>query len=460
MSFSGAPFEAPVIDPNEDPKNIPHAHPVGMRVWPVSLTAVLLLGLLPLAMSSTVGAVIAIGVALFFLALITFGLRGMGTGLNVLGMVAAPLTSVVVPGASFVTVSDLLFVIGFVLLLPSLFSQHLRVPWQFALGASVMFVVGFGTSMFNEIPIGSLSLMVRVFAATLIFPLLFVWWAPRGRTLLFLAGGYVTGVALSLVYAVLTGPDPITARYIGLSEQPTAFGYAGLLGLALLPFVYTKLQMQHRWLVLLAGAMCLYTIWISGSRASLLVAGVLAVIYPVMEKSIKVTAALTLGGIFLIANIERILNEEGGNALSRLLGRAGAAGSNAEREKGLREGWDVFVHHPIFGAGFNFDIFLAHNIYVQVLAGMGVIGLIAFLFVLWSMVSPLFKGPRPYRLLAYPALAYVIAGPITPNLGSRYVGILLALAFVVSGMSFEEDDEGPIETRRSLRRAAAAAPTP
>jgi O-antigen ligase len=379
----------------------------------------------------------------------------MGAGLNVLGMVAAPLTSVVVPGASFVTASDLLFVIGFVLLLPSLFTQHLRVPWQFALGASVMFVVGFGTSLFNEVPIGSLSLMVRVFAATLIFPLLFVWWAPRGRTLFCLAAGYVVGVLLSLAYGILNGPDPITVRYIGLSEQPTAFGYSGLLGLALLPFIYAKLKASNRWMVLVAGAMCMYTIWISGSRASLVVAGLLAVIYPVRERSIKVTAALTLGGIFLIANAERILNDKGGNALSRLLGNAGAQGSNVEREKGLREGWDVFVHHPIFGAGFDFDIFLAHNIYVQVLAGMGVIGLIAFLFVLWSMVSPIFDGPRPYRLLAYPALAYVIAGPITPNLGSRYVGILLALAFVVTGMDRDEDDEGQIVTRRSRRRAAA-----
>jgi hypothetical protein len=456
MTFSGAPFEAPVLDPNEDPRNVPHPHPVGMRVWPVTLTAVLLLGLLPVAISGTPGAVMSLGVALFFVALITFGLRGMGAGLNVLGMVAAPLTSVVVPGASFVTISDLLFVMGFTLLLPSLFSQHLRVPWQFALGASVMFVVGFGTSLFNEIPIGSLSLMVRVFAATLIFPLLFVWWAPRGRTLFCLAGGYVAGVILSLAYGLLNGPDPITARYIGLSEQPTAFGYSGLLGLSLLPFVYSKMKSGNRWMVLFAGVLCMYAIWISGSRASLLVAAVLAVIYPAMERSIKVTAVLTLGGIFLIANIDRILNEEGGNALSRLLGRAGAAGSNQEREKGLKEGWEVFVHHPIFGAGFDFDIFLAHNIYVQVLAGMGVIGLIGFLFVLWSMVSPIFDGPRPYRLLAYPALAYVIAGPITPNLGSRYVGILLALAFVVTGMDRDEDDEGPIETRRSLRRAAAA----
>ena len=93
----------------------------------------------------------------------------------------------------------------------------------------------------------------------------------------------------------------------------------------------------------------------------------------------------------------------------------------------------------------------------QVLAGLGVVGLVAFLFVLWSMVAPIFSGPRPYRLLAYPALAYIIAGPITPNLGSRYVGILLALAFVVTGMDPKDDDEEPVETRRSRRRVRRAA---
>ena len=458
MSFSGAPFEAPVHDPSRvfDPRGVGAPHPIGSRVWPVALAAVLLCGLLPLAVRSTVYGILAMALVLGLTALFTFGLRGTAAGLNVAAMVAAPLTSVVVPGASFVTASDLLFVMGFILLFPTLMTQRLRVPWQFALGASVLFVVGFATSLFNDVPIGSLSLMVRVFAATLIFPILFVWWAPRGKTLFCLAGGYVAGVILSLAYGLANGPDPLTARYLGLSEQPTAFGYSGLLGLTLLPFVYAKIKPSNRWMVLVAGLLCMYTIWISGSRASLLVAGILAVIYPAMERSIKVTAALTLGGIVLVANLDNILNDQGGNALSRLLGNAGASGSNTERVKGLREALQVFYHHPIFGAGFDFDIFLAHDIYVQVLAGIGVVGLVAFLFVLWSMVTPIFYGPRPYRLLAYPALAYIIAGPITPNLGSRYVGILLALAFVVTGMDPDEDDEGPIETRRSIRRAAAS----
>ena len=108
----------------------------------------------------------------------------------------------------------------------------------------------------------------------------------------------------------------------------------------------------------------------------------------------------------------------------------GSGGSDSERLEGLAAAFEVFQESPIIGNGFEFDTFLAHNIYMQVLTCVGVIGFIAFMLILWSFAIPLFTAAAPYRLLAYPAVAYIIVGPITPNLGSRYVGIMLAISFL------------------------------
>jgi hypothetical protein len=93
---------------------------------------------------------------------------------------------------------------------------------------------------------------------------------------------------------------------------------------------------------------------------------------------------------------------------------------------------------------------------MQIAAGIGLLGLLAFLLVLWSFVTQLYRGAHPYHLLAWPAMAYIIAGPITPNLGSRYVGVLLALALAAAKMT---PDEPPDETAgdapaRGLQSAA------
>jgi len=436
MSFDGAPFAAPARDPNVDPRDVPHPHPLGMRVWPVALTAVLMLGLLPLGLKSIPGAIFAMGVTLFLTALFAFGIEKVGAGLVIAGMFFAPMTALTMPGgASFITASDLLMVVGFGLLFPVLVTQPLHVPWTFALGAAAFFVVGCVSSLASVFAFGSLNILLRVLAATVILPLLFVWWAPRGRRLVSLAGAYVLGVVLSLAYGLLNGPLPENNRYTGLSEQPTAFGYSGLLAVCFLPFLYQVVRPSRRWLVLGSGVLCLAVIWFSGSRGPLVVVAFLALMYPALERSLKVAGALAFGGIFVVANLDRILNDkDGSNALSRLLGGSGSRYSNNERKEGLANALEVFRHHPLIGGGWDFDVILAHNIYAQVVAAMGVLGLTAFLFIIWSFVAPLFTTPRPYRLLCYPALAYVVAGPITPNVGSRYVGVTLAMSFVVASM--------------------------
>jgi len=298
------------------------------------------------------------------------------------------------------------------------------------------------SSLLMPDPVGSLDLSGRVLIATVFLPAMFAWWRPDGRGLVLLAGAYVVGDCVSLLYGLATGPYLTTGRYVGLSEQPTSFGYGCALGICLLPFLRAKFKPENKWLVFLAAGPLLLAIWLSGSRTSIVVLGVVAILFPLVERSMKAAMGLSVVGVLVLTSVGRLLDSGGGsNALSRLMGNSGATASDIERRKGFKVAWERFLDSPIIGKGFDFQVFLAHNIYMQIAAGIGLLGLVAFLLVLWSFVMQLYRGAHPYHLLAWPAMAYIIAGPITPNLGSRYVGVLLALALVASKMTPDDPPE-------------------
>jgi len=408
----------------------PGPPPLGNKALPYAFTIGALLLLVPLGVKGITEASIGVGFVVMLILLFALGLEKLGIFVVMLGMFFAPMTAMVLPGASFVTVSDFAVVIGFGLLFPTVIRKPLWVPWQFGLGSIVFFVVGCIASFLVPVPLSSIDLTLRVTAATILLPLAFVWWAPRGKVLIALVAAYPAGATFNVLYAVLKGPTLANGRYTGLTEQPTAFGYAALLGMCVLPFLAAVLPQGRRWMVLPVGLILGYGIWISGSRASLLVLILMAAMYPLLERSIKAAGFLFAAGIAIYAMLGKILDQnDGSNALSRLLGH-GSGGSDSERLEGLAAAFKVFQESPIIGNGFEFDTFLAHNIYMQVLTCVGIIGFIAFMLILWSFAIPLFTAAAPYRLLAYPAVAYIIVGPITPNLGSRYVGIMLAVSFL------------------------------
>ncbi len=402
------------------------------RALPFLFTLGSLLLFVPVAVKGTLEASLIGGLMLMLLLLFTLGLDRLGMCLVMVGMFFGPMTGMVLPGASFVTLSDFAIVGAFALLFPSIIRKRVWVPWQFAVGSLVFFTVSMISSFLVPAPILAIDLTLRVTAATILLPLAFVWWAPRGRVLAWLVGMYPAGAAFNVTYAVLSGPSLANGRYTGLTEQPTAFGYANLLAICVLPFMFNVLPTGKKWLVFPVGLVLAYGIWISGSRASLLVLIILAAMFPLLERSIKAAGFIALLGIIGVAMLDRILGQnDGSNALSRLLG-SGSGGSDHERLEGLAEAWVVFQQSPIIGNGFEFETFLAHNIYMQVLTCVGVIGFVAFMLILWAFAIPLFTAKSPYRLLAYPAVAYIVVGPITPNLGSRYVGIMLAVSFLAA----------------------------
>ena len=90
---------------------------------------------------------------------------------------------------------------------------------------------------------------------------------------------------------------------------------------------------------------------------------------------------------------------------------------------------DQFLASPILGDGLA-NILAAHVIYLQIAAGLGVLGLAFYLLVLWSTVQPIATLTPPFSLLALPSLAYVTLGFVTPVLWDRYIWAVLALALL------------------------------
>ncbi len=170
----------------------------------------------------------------------------------------------------------------------------------------------------------------------------------------------------------------------------------------------------------------------SGSRAALIVALVLLVLVPAAERSI--VAALTVLGSGLVAILvfgQRIeAGGEGQDALSRLLGAGDVEGSDSARVEGVEKVWALALEHPFLGSGFTFSDFIAHNAYVQIAAAAGFLGLAAFAVICASMVTPLFAYDDVHSRLVYPAIVFLIAGPVSPNLTDRYIGFLLGLSMV------------------------------
>ena len=79
----------------------------------------------------------------------------------------------------------------------------------------------------------------------------------------------------------------------------------------------------------------------------------------------------------------------------------------------------------------------AHSIYLQILAAIGIVGAAFFAIALGALIRPLFLLPKPYDLLAAPALTYAMAGMVSPLLWDRYIWCVLAFALMAPRLAAE-----------------------
>ncbi|MDT0202594.1 hypothetical protein [Nocardioides sp. AE5] len=388
--------------------------------------------------------VLAVIVAGFLLFVVALGLERAGRWLVVLGFFVAPWSAVVLPMATFVTFADVFFAMGFGLLLPSMLLSRtsLRVPMLYTVGAIGSLSLGLLASLLVDDSVASLGMFARFVAGVLIVPLVFMVWKPPVRVIGHLAMAYALGTCASIGYGVTKGGERPGTRFIGMTEHPNILGITGLLGLALIPFIWTRIKPHHRWFWLGVAAVNAAAVWFSGSRAALVVAIAVVLMWPVIERSLRGGAWMLLVGAVGVLVADQFFSVSGDSALARLMGGGSSWGSDAERSNLLRHYWHGFLERPLTGNGFE-EAVLGHNVYLQVAFSMGVFGLIAFVLVLLAGAISLFTSPRPLHRLAYPVVAYAMIAMITSVIWDRYIWAPLALAFaaqVLDRSQLEDED--------------------
>ncbi|HJR89652.1 MAG TPA: hypothetical protein VJ782_05775 [Aeromicrobium sp.] len=357
------------------------------------------------------------------------GAHRAGVWAVLLGTFLVPMTTLGPSPTSLWTFADALLVLGFVLLVPQILGGRLHAPPMFVAGSVILIVAGLVASTFSGAPYQSLAEMMRVVAAAVMLPTAILLWNPSRRKIVAIAGAYTLGSAVSAAYGLVTGIKSVDGRYAGLTDHPNHLGLTSMFSVALVPFLLASSGRERRWLWISIGAVNAVGVWVSGSRAALLVLLVLLPVFPLVSRSAAGLGLLGFAAGIGLLFADRLLNVEGGNALSRLLGAGSTTGSNAEREERIDTILATIREHPLLGSGFVHSWF-AHVTYLEVMAAAGLFGLIGFCAILLAADRTILTAPPPYNLLAYPAFGYTIVGFATNVLWDRYIWIPISLSLL------------------------------
>ena len=412
---------------------------------------VLLAGLVALSTKGLIGAVVALACAVVVTLVVVLGPEKLGTGFVLLAMFTAPQNSIrPIPTADFVTFSDLFLLIGAGLLLPTLLQRRGRYPALFVVGAVGLSAMVLIAATIGPTPDLGLLYGLRLPAAAVALPVFFLAWRPQGRLVEALAWAYVAGHVVSTCYAVVEG-RALNDRYDGLTTHFNFFGIAAVMASTMLVHLYHATPRRHRWVPMLAALFCAASVIMSGSRAAALVVAMILVLYPLLERSVVSAYLLIAAALGVVVAGNQLLSRFGdGSVVERLQGDATTAFSDNERSVALETGWDKFFAHPILGQGFDATALDAHNIYLEVGIGIGLVGLICYLLVLGIGVLPVLRS-GPLRRLGYIALGYAAIGMLTNSLWDRFVWMGISLSVLAAA------DMGP---RKSRPRDEVEDPTP
>jgi hypothetical protein len=363
------------------------------------------------------------------------------------------------------TPTDLFVVLAAGLLLVTVMSRPLDLPSPFVIGLTLVAVFGLVSSLLSDSILGSVFVLVQWLFFLGAVPILIAWWRPGTRTIVPLLWAYVVGQTASTAYALATGPV-VGDRYQGLSHHTNAFGMAGMTAIAILMYLWAHHRTAPmRAAVLAAGAISAASIIMSGSRAALVVAAVLVLIMPVVERSaVSGFVFAIFGALGLIAFEQLVGTGHGGSALTRLAGKGTAVTADQARTSALDEGLKRLWDSPIFGSGL-FNVELYHDIFLEVAIGTGLFGLVGYLMIMFVLSRPLITL-HPQRRLSYLPLAWIGMGPALPGIWDRtmWVPIGLSILAVLKQPPPEEATVGedsaevvrPVQPAPGLGRGASA----
>ncbi|TCJ30155.1 O-antigen ligase family protein [Nocardioides jejuensis] len=396
-----------------------------LTIAAVGLTVVLVYA------AATISPVVALGAAIAIVIFVTLGMDRTGL-LCMLGAFAtAPMGRGIDSLSGHVsTPTDLLLIAGIFLLLPGIVHHKLGLPALWTSCVLLLVCLALVGSLITHTAFMSLFSLVQWIEFFMLLPAVIAWWRPSRQIIVALLWAYVGGHMLSTAYGLMEGAAPVTLRYDGLTIHPNAFGLAGLVTIAICFYLFHHHKEQAVRLaivgVVFASAL---SIWLSGSRSALAVALVLAIMLPLVERSALSGFAVAGLGCLGLAALPLAAHASGkGSALNRLLGDGTADVADSVRETALSDGIHRFFQHPILGAGL-VDVELVHNVYVEVAIATGIIGLIAYIAVLFTLGRGLF-GDHPERRLAWLPWAAIGIAAALPGLWDRSIWVPASLAIL------------------------------
>lgn len=391
-----------------------------------------------------------------------YTLAQLGAALVTVGVALTPLFS----GSWSVgsgTFGDLFLAAGFLVLFPTIAGHRLVIPASLLVGIFVLFsatLLSLHLSSYGSLGvIRTISMMLHLIA----LPLLFLWWAPSRRVIRGLAFAFVVGQALSTILPMLAGQFS-TTRMQGLTTHPNAFGTCAVFAIAMLVFLFFEWPLLRRWIVIALVGLNVLGVIFSGSRAALVALGVLSIVVVIREGSgwvMYAYSSVLVGILVATPLILSHLSED--SAPNRLLhpDQTSAGGSNEERASLLSDGWHAFVNSPIIGSGIgDAETTFFHNVPLQMAVAAGILGLLGWLAVQLSTLSPLLLRSSRFRL-GYIGVVYLITSQLSPTVTVRWIWIPLCLAILGHGTHDDDDadtvSESPGTTREGTRLASAQA---
>jgi O-antigen ligase len=440
----------------------------GGAVLPVVVMAVSLLLLIPVSTSSTLGGIAAVGLIVGVTSIGVVGFDGTAIGALVLGIALSPMDNLrPVAALSFVSISDVLLLVGIGCLIPVVMQRHWRLdPWFLAAVAGLT-VAAFISSAMAEEPGASLNSVLRLVVGAMLLPIFFMIWRPGATIAITFAWAYLIGNVLNFLLSFTQGVGD-GGRRIGFSTHPNIMGLCAMLAVGVAIVLWEVLPRKWGVVALLAAVPCLGGVWVSGSRAALVATAAMIALYPVLSRSVTTAVALfgaSLPLVFIAAQTILAGENVSDNAFGRLLGGGSAQGSDQAREMLAQVAQSQFEQHPIFGVGLA-DVLEAHNIYLQIAASMGLVGSAFFIAMLAAVLVRCLQIDRRFLMLVLPVIGYVLIGAITTIIWDRYVWAVLALPFLLPLRSHLEADAADgrnldeVEADAEPVRPAGAWPVP
>lgn len=423
---------------------------------------VLVVGVAAATSSLILGALVCLAVV-GLIGLMAFGAETMGIAFFVLAFVTAPAyRGLQWLSGGLATPTDLTLIMGLVLLAPGVIRGHLKLPPPYVIGLVIVAFFGFVGSLLADSVIFSIFSLLQWMFFLAVLPIVIAWWRPGVKVVVTLLWSYVAGQTLSLLYGLATGPT-VGDRYQGLSHHINAFGMAGMTAMVILMYLFHYHRGTRMKVIVVGFAVAMFgSVVISGSRAALVVAVVVVVVSPLVERSAISSVGLGfmgLGGLIAVPLL--IQSGHGGSALTRLSGDATAKVADQARTLGLDEGFRRLHESPLLGSGLG-DVEVIHNVFLEVGAGIGLLGLGGYLVVLYVMTRPLILE-HPHRRLGYLPLAWIGMAPALPSLYDRTMWVPVSLCVLAMfddwpGGSPPEEDVAVEPVEETFRRGPIVAP--